>query len=187
MDAVVAGVGTVLIDDPALTARRPDGSLNDRQPLRVVIDTHHRTPATAQVRNDAAPTWIATATELGTGADGHVDPHAVLAELHLTVDDVSLLAHAVPRRTPAARPATARSTHGPCALPPGGPPSPPTGDHHDLRVQFEVHRAELGVSGTGAQSVVASATGSGTGAARSAVAIGCGSDPPPMAPAGARS
>ncbi|MFP5021399.1 bifunctional diaminohydroxyphosphoribosylaminopyrimidine deaminase/5-amino-6-(5-phosphoribosylamino)uracil reductase RibD [Pseudonocardia phyllosphaerae] len=36
MDAIVAGTGTVLADDPALTARRPDGTLHDHQPLRVV-------------------------------------------------------------------------------------------------------------------------------------------------------
>ena len=36
-DAIVVGTGTVLADDPALTARRPDGSLYDRQPLPVVL------------------------------------------------------------------------------------------------------------------------------------------------------
>src|SRR6202022_3083282 len=36
-DAIVVGTGTVLADDPALTARRPDGSLAENQPLRVVV------------------------------------------------------------------------------------------------------------------------------------------------------
>lgn len=36
-DAIVVGTGTVLADDPALTARRPDGTLYDRQPLPVVL------------------------------------------------------------------------------------------------------------------------------------------------------
>ena len=36
-DAIVVGTGTVLADDPALTARRADGSLAERQPLRVVV------------------------------------------------------------------------------------------------------------------------------------------------------
>ena len=71
------------VNEARLTsARRPQGTLSDRQPLRVVIETHHRAPATAQVRDDAAPTWIATAAELGTGADGRVGLHAVLTELH---------------------------------------------------------------------------------------------------------
>ena len=82
VDAIIAGVGTVLADDPALTARDADGRPAGRQPLRVVVDTHHRTPPTARVLDGAAPTWIATAAEVGTAADGHVDPHAVLAELH---------------------------------------------------------------------------------------------------------
>jgi diaminohydroxyphosphoribosylaminopyrimidine deaminase / 5-amino-6-(5-phosphoribosylamino)uracil reductase len=36
-DAIVAGTGTVLADDPALTARTADGSLFDHQPIPVVI------------------------------------------------------------------------------------------------------------------------------------------------------
>ena len=37
VDAIVVGTGTVLADDPTLTARRPDGSLRDHSPLRVVV------------------------------------------------------------------------------------------------------------------------------------------------------
>lgn len=36
-DAIVVGTGTVLADDPALTARRPDGSLYETQPIPVVL------------------------------------------------------------------------------------------------------------------------------------------------------
>ena len=36
-DAILAGIGTVLADDPALTARRPDGTLYEHQPLPVVL------------------------------------------------------------------------------------------------------------------------------------------------------
>ena len=64
-DAIVAGVGTVLADDPALTVRDAAGALVGEQPLRVVVDTAGRTPAGAQVRDDSAPTWVATAAELG--------------------------------------------------------------------------------------------------------------------------
>lgn len=44
-DAIVVGVGTVLADDPELTARPPRG----RQPLRVVVDRTGRLPADAKI------------------------------------------------------------------------------------------------------------------------------------------
>ena len=81
-DTIVAGVGTVLADDPALTVRDADRRLVGEQPLRVVVDTSGRTPAGAQVLDASAPTWVATAAELGTGADGQVDLVALLKALH---------------------------------------------------------------------------------------------------------
>ncbi|MDO3704240.1 bifunctional diaminohydroxyphosphoribosylaminopyrimidine deaminase/5-amino-6-(5-phosphoribosylamino)uracil reductase RibD [Micromonospora sp. C28SCA-DRY-2] len=83
VDAVLVGVGTVLADDPRLTARNlRDGTLAIRQPLRVVVDSAGRTPAGARVRDGAAPTWIATTDEVGAGPDGGVDLPALLAALH---------------------------------------------------------------------------------------------------------
>lgn len=55
VDAVAAGTGTVLIDDPRLTARDPDGSAAARQPLRVVVGDRE-VPAGARVLDDAAET-----------------------------------------------------------------------------------------------------------------------------------
>lgn len=83
VDAVVVGVGTVLADDPRLTARNlRDGTLAIRQPLRVVVDSAGRTPAEARVRDGAAPTWVATAAEVGAGPDGRVDLSALLVALY---------------------------------------------------------------------------------------------------------
>jgi diaminohydroxyphosphoribosylaminopyrimidine deaminase/5-amino-6-(5-phosphoribosylamino)uracil reductase len=47
--AVMTGIGTILADDPALTARPDDFEWPLRQPLRVIIDTHLRTPPTAAI------------------------------------------------------------------------------------------------------------------------------------------
>lgn len=83
VDAVIAGVGTVVVDDPRLTVRNlRDGTLAIRQPLRVVVDSAGRTPADARVRDAAAPTWVATAEEVGADAYGRVDLTALLAELY---------------------------------------------------------------------------------------------------------
>ena len=149
VDAIIAGVGTVLADDAHLTVRDPDGRLAAgepgvglgrmgagpgsptsravlgnagagaslgnagagaglgnagagaglgnagtgaglgsadvagavRQPLRVVVDSSGRTPEKARVRDDAAPTWIATVAAVGSGPDGRTDLNALMAAL----------------------------------------------------------------------------------------------------------
>ncbi|WP_373277318.1 bifunctional diaminohydroxyphosphoribosylaminopyrimidine deaminase/5-amino-6-(5-phosphoribosylamino)uracil reductase RibD [Granulicoccus phenolivorans] len=53
--AILVGTGTVLADDPQLTVRWPDGTLRDRQPLRVVVG-RTEIPADARVRDTAAET-----------------------------------------------------------------------------------------------------------------------------------
>jgi len=59
-DAVVVGVGTVLADDTALTVRDWP---TVRQPLRVVVDGQGRTPTSARILDDAAPTVVVVGTD----------------------------------------------------------------------------------------------------------------------------
>lgn len=55
--AILVGVGTVIEDDPELTARIPNG----RNPIRVILDSSLRLPLDAKVVVDgAAETWIFT-------------------------------------------------------------------------------------------------------------------------------
>ena len=70
-DAIVVGTGTVLADDPRLTARDPDGSLLVVQPLRVVVG-RSEIPADARVLGSEAETVL-----LHTH-----DPHAVVEDLY---------------------------------------------------------------------------------------------------------
>ncbi|MEV0820356.1 bifunctional diaminohydroxyphosphoribosylaminopyrimidine deaminase/5-amino-6-(5-phosphoribosylamino)uracil reductase RibD [Nonomuraea rubra] len=132
--AIIAGIGTVLADDPHLTARRPaavrdvaaregatcegaavrggearrldgeggqpdgeggrlagGGARSRRVPLRVVVDAEARTPRSARVLDDQAPTLIAIADDTDTTLkadllrlprrDGGLDLEALLREL----------------------------------------------------------------------------------------------------------
>ncbi len=55
-DAILVGVNTVIADNPHLTTRIPNGG---KHPIRVVLDTHLRTPPSSHVITDGlAPTWI---------------------------------------------------------------------------------------------------------------------------------
>ncbi|MCV7335074.1 MULTISPECIES: bifunctional diaminohydroxyphosphoribosylaminopyrimidine deaminase/5-amino-6-(5-phosphoribosylamino)uracil reductase RibD [Mycolicibacterium] len=69
-DAIVVGTGTVFVDDPTLTARRPDGTLTDHQPLRVVVGMREVSPD-AKVLNDDSHTMLIRTH----------DPHEVMRSL----------------------------------------------------------------------------------------------------------
>lgn len=69
-DAIIAGTGTVFADDPLLTARRSDGSLAERQPLRVVVGVREISPE-AKVLNDDSRTMVIRTR----------DPHEVIKAL----------------------------------------------------------------------------------------------------------
>lgn len=69
-DAIVVGTGTVFADNPSLTARLPDGSLVEHQPLRVVVGKREIPPESNVSRGDS-PTMV-----LHTR-----DPHEVIRAL----------------------------------------------------------------------------------------------------------
>ena len=60
-DAIMAGIGTVLADDPKLTARDGEGNALARQPLRVIVDSSGKTPTDAKLLSEPGDTLVATA------------------------------------------------------------------------------------------------------------------------------
>ena len=99
-DAVLVGVGTVLADDPLLTARIVP--LPEKQPARIVMDSAGRTPPECRLVRSTAVGRVVIATA-GTSApwlsaegaevwdcgeqDGQVEPHRVLERC--TVEGIS--------------------------------------------------------------------------------------------------
>jgi diaminohydroxyphosphoribosylaminopyrimidine deaminase/5-amino-6-(5-phosphoribosylamino)uracil reductase len=95
----MVGTGTVIADDPQLTCRLP--GLDQRSPVRVVIDRHLRIPSAARLIVDAGlvPTWVLTSRsadpdrraaflangailiDVDLGHDGQIDLAAALTAL----------------------------------------------------------------------------------------------------------
>lgn len=96
VDAVMVGIGTALKDDPRLTAREVPVSTS-QQPVRVVVDSSGRLPATAAMLREPGRTLVAVArmepslrtalagagaeTIVLPGPDGRVDLHGLLGAL----------------------------------------------------------------------------------------------------------
>jgi diaminohydroxyphosphoribosylaminopyrimidine deaminase / 5-amino-6-(5-phosphoribosylamino)uracil reductase len=64
-DAILIGAETAIADDPALTCRLP--GLEDRSPVRIVLDSRLRLPASSKLARTAreVPTWVFTVAESG--------------------------------------------------------------------------------------------------------------------------
>lgn len=74
-DAILVGVNTVMKDNPSLTTRLNSGGKN---PIRIILDTHLRTPLHANVVIDnQAPTWIITDSEINEEAARRYREHGV--------------------------------------------------------------------------------------------------------------
>lgn len=95
-DAILVGIGTVLKDDPSLTARIP--GRESRNPVRIIVDSQARTPLSAKVVTDGQARTILAVTEqapiervealkkagveiLTAGKGPHVDLKDMLAQL----------------------------------------------------------------------------------------------------------
>lgn len=97
VDAILVGANTVIADNPALNVRHIEG----QDPLRLVLDSHLRTPLSSQLYQAplAAGTWVCTlesqqhptaqklqeqgvtVVTLGAGSDGKVDLRELLQRL----------------------------------------------------------------------------------------------------------
>jgi diaminohydroxyphosphoribosylaminopyrimidine deaminase / 5-amino-6-(5-phosphoribosylamino)uracil reductase len=95
-DVIMVGIGTVLSDDPALNVRLP--GLEDRSPVRVILDSQLRLPLDGQLMRSARkiPLWImaseaasaekeaaltahgAEVLRVGLDTSGHLDLNAVM-------------------------------------------------------------------------------------------------------------
>jgi diaminohydroxyphosphoribosylaminopyrimidine deaminase/5-amino-6-(5-phosphoribosylamino)uracil reductase len=102
--AVLTGVGTILVDDPSLSARLDGEGINVLQPARVILDSRLRTPPSAKTlelpgdvlifggRDEGEEYRLLTAAGARVErvpASPHCDLHAVLARLaELEYNDV---------------------------------------------------------------------------------------------------
>ena len=96
VDAIITAAGTVISDDPQLTARDADGNVLPRQPMRVIADSTGRTPTSARLFSEPGRTLVATASAaacaLFQDLGDNVTASAFPAE-HGRVDLTALLQH----------------------------------------------------------------------------------------------
>lgn len=86
VDAIVTGIGTVLADNPRLTVRAP-GDLSKR-PMRVVLDSHLRTPPDARLFEVRGPEESAGDVHILCSAGASAVRHRALVEVGAQVHGV---------------------------------------------------------------------------------------------------
>ncbi|MBT9368380.1 bifunctional diaminohydroxyphosphoribosylaminopyrimidine deaminase/5-amino-6-(5-phosphoribosylamino)uracil reductase RibD [Rhizobium sp. CSW-27] len=97
MDAILVGIGTAIADDPELTVRLP--GLEDRSPVRIVLDRHLRLPLSSKLVRTAgdvpvvvvAPLSAAHASEVFAPGVSISDEDLALRRQALTATGVEIL------------------------------------------------------------------------------------------------
>lgn len=85
--AIVTGVGTVLADDPNMTVRLEN---TERQPLRVVVDTHLSMPVTARMLQQPGRTLVMTCSEDDAAREALEQAGAEVTRLPFSRDTVDM-------------------------------------------------------------------------------------------------
>ena len=90
--AIMAGIGTVLADDPRLNVRLPDPSPGRprRQPLRVVLDSGLRIPPDAKLFTGEGNVLVITAAHRDSSGIDHGNRRARLLERGAALEEVSV-------------------------------------------------------------------------------------------------
>ena len=88
-DALVTGIGTVLADNPMLTARDIDGNPTGRPLLRVIIDTHGRLPSDAQLIDEPDEILWVVGQDVDTTSPA---PHVSILKSDLSGSKIDLAA-----------------------------------------------------------------------------------------------
>lgn len=88
-DAILVGIGTILIDDPSLTTRIEGGGKN---PIRIVLDTNLRTPLEANLVTDGlSPTWIVCGSGINEEKIAKFASFPLVKIIKMPTQDIDLL------------------------------------------------------------------------------------------------
>lgn len=87
-DAILVGVNTVITDNPKLTTRLPNGG---RNPIRIILDTHLRTPLTSKIVTDGeADTWIFVGQHVSSDTIDNFNQNTKAKIIQLDDDEIEI-------------------------------------------------------------------------------------------------